>query len=297
MQVVASIFILMAGVLWGSQGIFAKDLSAAGLSIYNIAAIRISGCAIFILLAVLLLKRALLKIRLQDVWLFLGSGLISIVDFTCLYYQAIALSSMGTAAVLLYISPALVTLMSCLFFKEQITKRKILALACAICGCICVSGVLGSGMTVNVSGFACGIGAGFCYALYSIFSAAAMHRGYHPFTVMVYTFVIGSAGILPLADFGELQQVNAAVPGLYVQEILFVLVAALLPYLFYTIGLRSLDPSKAAIMASMEAVSAAIFGITVFDEPLSANIVIGIVAVLGSVIVLNLKVPQMSRVH
>ena len=114
---------------------------------------------------------------------------------------------------------------------------------------------------------------------------------------MVYTFVIGSAGILPLADFGELQQVNAAVPGLYVQEILFVLVAALLPYLFYTIGLRSLDPSKAAIMASMEAVSAAIFGITVFDEPLSANIVIGIVAVLGSVIVLNLKVPQMSRVH
>ncbi len=292
MQTFAPLFILAAGVLWGSQGIFAKDLNAAGLTVYNIAAIRIMGTALFIFLAVLLLKRSLLKIRPADVWLFCGSGLISIVGFTCLYYQAIALSSMGVAAVLLYISPALVTVMSCIFFKEQITKRKLLSLACAICGCICVSGVIGSTVAVSLSGFLCGIGAGFCYALYSIFSASAMHRGYHPFTVMVYTFVIGSLGVLPLADFGQISNINAAIPGLALQEVTFVLAAALLPYLFYTIGLRYLDPSKAAIMASMEAVSAAIFGITVFNEPLSLNIIIGIAAVLSSVVILNLKTAQ-----
>ncbi len=295
MQLAASLFILLAGVLWGSQGIFAKDLSAAGLSIYNVAAIRISGCAVFILAAVGLLRPRLLKIKLCDIWLFFGSGLISIVGFTCLYYQAIALSSMGTAAVLLYISPALVTLMSCWFFKEKLTARKLIALGCAILGCVFVSGVLGSGMTVNVSGFACGIGAGFCYALYSIFSAAAMHRRYHPFTVMVYTFVIGALGIWPLADISELCAVNQAVPGLVWHEVLFVIVAALLPYLFYTLGLQRLDPSKAAIMASMEAVAAAIFGIVIFAEPLTLNIVVGITAVLSSVVVLNLPVSSPRR--
>ncbi|MBU3825907.1 MAG: DMT family transporter [Candidatus Anaerobiospirillum merdipullorum] len=290
MHKVAPLFILLAGTLWGMQGIYTRQFNAAGLTSFDIAAIRICGTGLIALVALLILRPRLLKIKLHDLWVFLGSGLISIASFTCLYYTAIELTSLGTAAVLMYIAPAVVTLLSRLIFHEEITLLKGFALFCAMLGCVFVSGGGGSlGHGTDTLGLLCGLGSGFAYAFYTIFGAIAMHRGYSPVTLVAWTFIIGSVGVLPLCSPQRVYEISSGALQLVLLEILFIIAGALLPYCLYSLGLKYMQAGKASILAAIEAVAAAICGLVFFGEPLTINLLIGIGAIILSVICLNLK--------
>ena len=66
------------------------------------------------------------------------------------------------------------------------------------------------------------------------------------------------------------------------------LFATVLPYVLYTKALAWLDDSgKAAILASVEPVVAALLGIVAFGEPLTLGVALGLVCVLGAVVLLK----------
>ena len=66
-------------------------------------------------------------------------------------------------------------------------------------------------------------------------------------------------------------------------------VTAFLPYVLYSMGLEHMESSKASILASVEPVVSALFGVIVFHEYLSLWGVLGIAMVLGAIVVLNLR--------
>ena len=67
------------------------------------------------------------------------------------------------------------------------------------------------------------------------------------------------------------------------------LVTAVIPFLAYTLGLRSVEASKAGIIATIEPVVATLVGIICFSETLTILSGIGIVLVLTAVLILNKK--------
>ena len=140
-------------------------------------------------------------------------------------------------------------------------------------------------------GVMAGIGAGVAYALYSIFSAIGLRKGYQPVTIMTYTFTTGGIGILPLCNIQKIMEKSVQHLNLVLIEIVFVVVSALLPYLLYTIALKYMEAGKASIMASTEAIAATLFGILFLHEKLTVNIILGIIAVVFSIVVLNVKIP------
>lgn len=289
MSKLAVLFILLAGTLWGSQGIYVRALSAGGLSVYDICAVRIVGSAIVLTALMLIFRPRLLKLKFADAWICLGSGMVSIAGFNACYYNAIELTSLGVAAVLMYISPAVVTLCSCLLFKERFTRRKAVSLVLALTGTCFVSGIFGSTQQhATTAGVLWGLGSGFCYASYSIFSVFGIRRHYHPLTLMSWTFIIAALCIAPLCSPVNIASALAASPVLIVPALCLVLLCTLLAYFFYTTGLERMEAGRAAVLAVIEAATAALFGIAFFDDPLTVNLVIGIAAVLASTAVLNL---------
>ena len=166
--------ILLAGIFWGSMGIFVRSLNAYGFGSVQIVCLRMTVAALLFALLLLLRGRGGFRIALRDVPLFLGLGLMSVLFFTVCYFRAIEIMPLSTAAILLYTSPIWVMLMSALFFREKLTPRKLLALALAFLGCVLVSGVSGGGLTPQ--GLLIGLGAGFGYALYSILGTVALRR-------------------------------------------------------------------------------------------------------------------------
>ena len=289
----AVFFVLLAGTLWGCIGIFVRRYNALGLSSMQTVTIRMVIAAIVFALFVLVYNRKLYIIRLKDLWIFLGSGVISVGLFTYFYFTSIELSSLSVAAVLLYTAPAFVMLFSLIFFKERMTIPKAVSLVLAVLGCAMTTGVIGGTLTVTLAGFLFGLGSGICYALYSIFSRFALDRGYEPFTITLYTFLFSAVFCLAVTDVRPVIKVVFADWTGVLYAVLFAVVSCILPYVFYTLGLKYIKSSTASIIATVEPVVATVIGAVVFSEPLSVPFgYLGVVLVFLSVVLINIKLPN-----
>ena len=283
------LLIVLAGCFWGSMGIFVRKLSDFGFSSVQIVSIRVTLAALFFCILLLIKDRSGFRIALRDLPLFLGLGFGSILFFTVCYFTAITMMPLSTAAILLYTSPIWIMLMSVLFFHEKLTGRKLLALALAFTGCVLVSGISGEGMTLT--GLLIGLGSGIGYGLYSILGTIAL-RKYSPFTVTTYTFLFAAAGSWIICKPGDMVSKFTTAPNpmwLLFFCCLTALVTAVIPFLAYTMGLRTVEASKAGIIATIEPMVATLVGILVFSEPLTFLSGLGILLILSAVIVLNWK--------
>ena len=192
---------------------------------------------------------------------------------------------MAAASILLYTAPAFVVLLSAILWKEPVTKKKLLALALTLLGCACVSGVFSGGLQITAAGVLLGLGAGFFYALYSIFGRYALVH-YPPMTVTVWTFVF--AGIASLACVRPAELAGAAgEPVMWLCILGLVVCSTVAPYLLYTAGLSRVESGRAAIIASLEPVVAALVGVLAYHEPLPAMTAAGIACVLAGVCILR----------
>ena len=180
-------------------------------------------------------------------------------------------------------------LMSVLFFREKMNRRKILALTLAFAGCILVSGISGNGITPV--GLLVGLGSGIGYGLYSILGTVAL-RKYSPYMVTTYTFLLAAAGSWMICNPGDMIPKFSAAPdltSLLFFCILTALVTAVIPFLAYTMGLRTVEASKAGIIATIEPLVATLVGVLVFSETLTLMNCLGIALILSAVVILNRK--------
>lgn len=289
MKKISSLLIIISGILWGSMGIFVRQFNNNGLFSMEVSGIRSFGAGLIITVVLFFWKRELLKIKPRDIWIFLGSGLLSVLCFNYCYFRTISLTSMTIAAVLLYTSPIIVMVLAILIFKESLTLAKILALCISFAGCVLVSGVIGGQTILTTEGLLMGLGSGLAYALYTIFSRFGLERGYHPLTIVAYTFIIAGLGILPICDTGKIIRVIGSDYKMLLMAATFAVISTVLPYFLYTIALSHTESGKAAIMASTEPVAAAIFGVLLYHEKMTANVLAGIICVLISVLILNIR--------
>ena len=281
--------ILLAGCFWGSMGIFVRRLADYGFSSIQIVAIRVTLAALIFCMLLLIKDPSGFRISVKDIPLFLGLGFGSILFFTVCYFTAITMMPLSTAAILLYTSPIWIMLMSVLFFREKLTGRKLLALALAFAGCVLVSGVSGEGMTLP--GLLVGLGSGIGYGLYSILGTVALRR-YSPYTVTTYTFAFAALGAWLICRPAEMLAKFAAapnLPGLVFFCFLTALVTAVIPFLAYTLGLQTVEASRAGILATVEPLVATLIGVAVFSEPLTLLSGLGILLILAAVVLLNGK--------
>ena len=283
------ILIILAGIFWGSMGIFVRMLAEYGFTPIQIVCIRVVLAALIFSVIQLVKDPKGFRISLRDIPLFLGLGLGSILFFTVCYFTAISMMTLSTAAILLYTSPIWIMLMSLLFFHEKLAVRKVLALALAFGGCVLVSGISGGGLTLT--GFLVGLGAGVGYGLYSILGTVALRR-YSPYTVTTWTFVIAAIGSILMSHPADMVAKCAAAPsqlGLWGFGLLTALVTAVIPFLAYTLGLRSVEASKAGILATVEPMVATLIGVLVFSEPLTLMSGLGVLLILAAVVILNVS--------
>ncbi len=282
--------IFFAGCLWGTIGIFIHGLAGCGLSSVDIAFLR-SLCACLLFGAYLLIfRRAAFRIRLRDIWCFLGTGIASIAFFNFCYFATIEATSMAVAAILLYTSPVFVLLLSVPLFGERITPRKGIAILLVVVGCALVSGIVGGEqLSLDFGSLLLGLGAGFGYALYSIFGRFAISRGYRTDTINFYSFLFSSLALLPMADLNALRVAATSGGEVILFTVLLALVATLLPYVCYTYGLARVENGIAAIVAGVEPVVAAVVGVLVMHEPApDVPTLLGILLVLFAIVLPNL---------
>lgn len=289
MKKLAVLLVVIAGTLWGIIGYFVRAFLELGLSSMQIVSIRMVISAVLFSLFALIFNRKLFKIKLKDLWCFLGSGIVSVAFFSFCYFKAIEYSSLSVASILLYTAPIFVMLFSALLFKEKLTALKIVSVALAFMGCLFVTGVISNGGNITLASVLYGLGSGVCYALYSIFSRFALDRNYSPLTITLYTFIFAFIASLCIIDIKPVINVMTNSVNDLIFCIAFAILSCVLPYVTYTLGLKYIAPSTASIVASIEPVVATITGAILFNEAVQFPYgYIGIALVVLSIVLINL---------
>ena len=147
-----------------------------------------------------------------------------------------------------------------------------------------VSGIVGGDTSVSAVGLLLGVGAGFCYATYTIFAHYGMAH-YSSYTMIYWTFLVAGLGSIFFADFKTLPLAFSGTQGI-VGTCGVVIVATVLPYIFYTKGLEGVESGRASIITNIEPVVETLVGVFVFKEALTVWTVLGVACVFGCVILL-----------
>lgn len=279
------LYIIAGASLWGLIGLFVKGLAADGFSSMQIVALRSICSSLCITLLLLATRPSALKIKLQHLWMFVGTGIFSLTFFNFCYFKCIDTGSLAVAALLLYTAPIFVMLLSLLLFKEPFTTTKGLAMLCAFLGCAFITGALSGSLSLSAEGLLYGLGSGFGYALYSIFSKYALEK-YDTFTITAYTVYFSMLSSVPLAGFTALPHLTTSN---LVNIVGLCLLSTILPYLLYTKGLAGVEAGRASILATIEPFVATTIGVIVFAEPLSWDKLLGMLLIFAAVIILNRK--------
>ena len=284
---------LCGGFCWGFIGFFTRHLDAYGIGPNGAIIVRCGIAAVCFAILILFTDPGKFRFRIRDLWCFLGTGLLSLLFFTFCYFHAISIMDLSTAAILLYTAPTIVMLLSAVLFREKITWIKTAAVALAFAGCCLVSGI-GTDTSLTLTGLLFGLGAGFGYSLYTIFSRYALQRGYSSHTINFYSCLFAAAGAVILWHPQELYgAMTSSVPALCWCLATGVL-SCFIPYMVYTYSLTGLENSRASVLASIEPVVATLVGVFLYHEKLTVLSAVGIILVLSAILLLNLKAGEGS---
>lgn len=297
MNIKNSIYIILAGIFWGSMGLFVHVLTDTfGFSSIQGAVIRITTCVVILGIFLLIKDRSLFRVNPRHLPLLAANGLISVLLMTSFYFASVSAgTSMSITAILVYTAPFIVVLVSCLFMGEKFTVQKVVSLIIAFAGC-CLVSLTDAGKSTPL-GLLFGLLSGVSYALYSILSTVALRKNIHSFTVTFYSFVFASVGCIFIAIFTDMGAVFASatnIPSLALAMFGTGLVTAVLPFTLYTKGLSGTSPAKASIMAYIEPIAACVFGYF-RGESITFPMFIGITLTVAAIVFLNIKIPFLSR--
>ena len=284
-----------AASIWGTLGFFAKVLYAEGVSFEALVAVRASVGWVAILLFVLLARGAgSLRVARRDFLFLLPLGLVGIGAFYLLYFFTVRESMVGTAAILLYSSPAFVSLLAWIFLKETLGVLRILALALTFGGIFMVVGGYDlAALEISPLVVATGLLSGLTYGLYSIVGKPLAGR-LDPAVILSYALGFGTV-LLVIFALPTFHTLVGLTSGSYALLFMLAVVHTALAFGLYTVGLKRLDAGQAAIVATVEPVVAGAIGVVLLGETLTAPKVLGALLVLAGAALAQVRLEKASR--
>nr|WP_292604188.1 DMT family transporter [Methanobrevibacter sp. UBA212] len=259
---------ILAGIMFGSSGIFVRTLTQNGIDPTTLLFLRFSIAIVPILIAIIATDKNLFRIELKDIPLFLVCS-ICIIGLNLCYNHSMNTVPLSLAAVLLSIAPIYVLIIAYFMFGEKITSKKLICMILAISGCVLMTGILENDLgNLPLFGILSGIGAGLFWAVYLMASKKSIENGNHTFTILFYSVIFISIALIPFTDFSEISGFVSINP---VMTIIFLILHSTfsfaLPYIFSTISLNYMDSGTSSIFLSgAEPFAALIFGFLIYSE-------------------------------
>jgi DME family drug/metabolite transporter len=275
-------YIVGAALLWATIGPAARFALRAGIEPLEISFWRaaIAG-SLFALHAT---ARGRLAVARKDLPAVGGFAVLGVTVFYWAYFRAVEMGGAALAAILLYTAPAWVALAAALWLGERLTVRKTLAVLLTLAGIALVAVGSGSGAlagtgsaTSRVSALAWGLLSGLAYAGYYLFGKRYFGR-YEASTLFAYALPLGAVLLLPAVTFATKSSRD------WVVLVFLAIVPTYGAYLLYSFGLARVEATRAATVATLEPVAAAILAYAVWGEALRGTGYAGAVLVLGGVL-------------
>ena len=216
-------------------------------------------------------------------------SVLGISGFNTLLYTAVHTTTAINGALIQSTMPAAILLISLILYREKATPVQLLGVAACVCGAFLVvlRGKLGALLNMTlVAGDLLMLVAVVLYALYS--ALLRKRPPVHPLSFLIYTFGIGSLGLLPLYAWELLTVGPFPVNGSTVLSILYVsLFPSIVAYFCWNRGIDLIGPNRGGLFINLIPVFASVMAIGWLGETLAYFHVAGMALIVGGMIVFN----------
>lgn len=263
--------VALAGVIWGSAGVFIKILK---LSSTTVTFLRLLVPTLILLVYFSLKKQNLLKgINKQIAFASSVNGL-----RMYLYFLAYSLTSIGNAVIMLYTWPLFVTIYSVFLLKEKISQKKLILIIVAFIGILLMfSNKSFSFKNNDFIGMMAMLVSSAMYAL----TIPLFKKQLEKFTKIQTIFYQNVVGAIIFIPFLFINKPYPTISQLVTVSLYAILIGLIGFFLFFS-ALKKLKASTTSIMSYIEVLSAMIFGYIFFKEVPTLPMIIG-----GSIILLS----------
>ena len=285
---------LSAGIIGGWLGLFVRGLDEMGITPMQMTCMRYIIVTVILAVYILAKDRTLFRTDLNCFTLFLLMGIVGTILNSVCYFSSMSMISLSLAAVLQYVAPFVVILLSVPILQERLTKKKILAVTLAFIGCVLCTGILTAPGEMDIVGILLGAFSGVCFAVYTVGSKVAYSQGCTVTTVLFYTSLICVVGLAPFCDLPSalsLTLSDTTILALIVGTGIFV---TLLPFVLFNYSLKKIEAGKASIITYVEPLAATVVGFIVYDEGITVGSVIGIALIFAGLVIINRRTDEPS---
>jgi drug/metabolite transporter (DMT)-like permease len=270
--------VVISAATFGSLAIFGRYAYAGGLNTATLLFLRFSLAAVVMAALLMFRKEPWPRGRLL-LWL-VGMGAIGYVGQSFAYLTAIKYASAGLVALLLYLYPTFVAILTVVFLKGRLTRLKVFALALATLGVALTANPQGGQWT----GAFLAISAAAVYAVYIVVGSGVMRQ---VSAIQSSTIIFASAGlvyaVIALAQ-GPTWPDTAAGWGLIAG---IVLIATVIPVTAFLAGIKRIGPTDASVLSTLEPVVTVLLAALLLGEKLPLAALLGGGLILAAVVLLT----------
>lgn len=272
------LLIAISAASFGTLAIFGRFLYADGMDTFSMLFLRFGFAAL--LMTVILLLRNEHFPRGRVLWQLIGMGALGYVGQSFSYLSAIKYASAGLVALLLYLYPVFVFVLSLVVLGEKVSWLKVLALILALTGTALTVDPAGG----QLNGILLSISAALIYSVYIIVGTDVMkHVSAIQSSAVIFASAAAVYGILMIVNGAHLPSTNSG----WVNIIGIVLVATVIPVATFLAGLERIGPTNAAMLSTLEPVVTVLLAAWIFDERLQAIVMLGGGLILIAVVLLT----------
>ncbi len=283
------LFVVLAGVLWGTSGVATKAIYAlVDITPANVAAFRLAlGVPALLVAFRLTAGGGRTRVARRDLGPLIVAGAALGISQAC-YFASISRVGVAIATlVTICTAPVLVCLFSAVLLGERLTPAVAGALACAVLGTALLIGVGGPGSAAQggestLPGVALALAAAVCFAAFMLLSRRLANR-YHPLQSITIAVGVGAALLLLITAVTAGVRVSYPWPAWALFLYLGLVPTALAYGLFYH-GMQNATAAEGSIAALAEPLTSTVLALAIYGERLGALGVLG-AALLISVIV------------
>jgi len=277
-RLIGILLIAISAASFGTLAIFGRYAYTDGMDTFTVLFLRFGISASFMTVVLLVRKEHFPRGRILTQ--LVGMGALGYVGQSFLYMTAIKYASSGLVALLLYLYPMFVFILSVFILHEKASAVKIIALVLAL---------VGSALTVDpnggqIIGALMAIAAALIYSVYIIVGTNVMK---HVSAVQSSAIIFASAG----AVFGTLTFTNGihfpASNSGWLAMLGIIVVSTIIPVVTFLAGLEIIGPTNAAMLSTLEPVVTVLLAAWLFGEKLMPIVMVGGGLILIAVILLT----------
>lgn len=272
------LLIMVSAASFGAMPIFARVAYSSGADPITVLFLRFSLATL--LMTVVMRGKGLSFPRGRNLITLLLMGGVGYVGQSFCYFTALTMVSAGLVALLLYLYPAFVTILSAVFHRQSVTRLKIAALVLSTAGTFLTIGLEGGG---RVPGILLGVAAPVIYSIYIIVGSRVIPRAgtlASSATVMAAAAVVfGGLVAFRGPEFPTTWTGWTAVSAI-------ALISTVLAIVTFFGGLRRIDAANASIISTFEPVVTVILAFLFLAEAITPARVTGGMMIILAVVLL-----------